>query len=407
MGNVRRTGCLPNRVAYGNSSRAVWLAGRIDRVFFVLYDVSIDTEEVGNMCKGRFVIVVLAVACLMVAVECKNNGGTKDSSNGSARLQAGGDAGIVARVGDEVITLDDFEKQLEMQNPLVRARYKSLDQKKKFLESLVEREAMVQEAKRLGLDQDPEVLHGLNRLLARQYVNKEFNEKRIKQIDISDEQIEQYYQENESRYHVPEKVRVHLIRYQDKKKAENALLTLRPNQKDLQVFMRLARETSEDAATKRIGGDTHYKTHAQLAETYGQAFADAAFSMQEPNTLGKLVEGKDGYYLFRLAGRQSAIDFPLEKVKGQIRTTLFARARADAYKSFIEEVKERVGIKVFEEAVAKAKVNDDAETPFDIPRKEALPKSKTESPSTDDSAKSQPAEEDHGVKEVKEEATEK
>jgi peptidyl-prolyl cis-trans isomerase C len=299
-------------------------------------------------------------------------GGKSDKGSGKTADKSSGNQGqAVAKVGDMVITLDQFEKQINQQNPLVRSRYKSPDHKRKLLESLVEREAMVQEAKRLGLDKDPDVVQGLKKILARHLVNVEFNQKRVKQISITDEQIEQDYQENQDRYHAPEKIRVHQIffagaskdakaRREARKRAKEVLKKLQANPKDRRLFLKMARENSEDETTKRVGGDTNFRTKEQLVESYGKAFAETAFSLKQANDLSGIVEGDKGLYIMRLSGSQAAIDLPLDKVKGQIRTTLFARARGDAYKAYVQEVKEKVGVQVYADMVDKAKVDLEA-----------------------------------------------
>lgn len=312
---------------------------------------------------------ITLLALFLILAGFSGCGGKSDKGSGKTSTKTPENQGqAVAKVGDEVITLDEFEAQINQQNPLVRSRYKSPDHKRKLLESLVEREAMVQEARRLGLDKDPDVVQGLKKILARHLVNVEFNQKRVKEISITDEEIERYYQENQDRYHAPEKIRVHQIffagasndakaRREARKRASEVLKKLKADPKDRRLFLKMARENSEDEATKRVGGDTNFRTKEQLAESYGKDFAETAFSLKQANDLSDIVEGEKGFYIMRLSGSQAAIDLPLDKVKGQIRTTLFARARGDAYKAYVQEVKDKIGVQVFADIVEKAKVD--------------------------------------------------
>ena len=306
------------------------------------------------------------VGILALAAGCPQ--GEEGKPGGGVPAGGSGSGDLVAKVGDVTISLNDFEEQINQQNPLVRSRYKSLDQKKKLLDALVEREAMVLEAQRLGLDKDPEVVRGHKKILARHLVNMEFNQKRVKEIEITEETIEKYYNENIDRYHAPDKVRIHQIflaapaadkkkRKAARKQAADLLKQLKDKHKDRRVFLQLARKHSDDEATKRVGGDTNFKTRAQLEETYGKAFADAAFALKQANDVSGVVKDPKGLYILRMSGKQAAIDLPLERVKGQIRTTLFARARGEAYRAFVDEVKKKVGVQVFEAAVENAKVD--------------------------------------------------
>jgi peptidyl-prolyl cis-trans isomerase C len=330
-----------------------------------LFHDKTKSKEIG-MIRGKVLkwLVMMAIPVLVAGCpkgeEGKPSGGQSGGSSDSSEL--------VAKVGEVSISLNDFEQQINQQNPLVRSRYKSLDQKKKLLDALVEREAMVLEARRLGLDKDPEVIRGYKKILARHLVNMEFNQKRVKEIEITDETIEQYYKENIDRYHAPDKVRIHQIfldapatdkkkRAAARKQAADLLKQLKAKKTDRRVFLQLARQHSNDEATKRVGGDTNFKTRAQLEEIYGKAFADAAFGLKQANDLSGIIQDPKGFYLLRLSGKQAAIDLPLERVKGQIRTTLFARARGEAYRAFVEEVKNKVGVEIFEDKVENAKVD--------------------------------------------------
>jgi len=320
------------------------------------------------MIRGKVLkwLVLMAIPALVAGCPAGEKG---KPSGGQSGGSSGSDSGeVVAKVGEVSISLKDFEEQINQQNPLVRSRYQSLDQKKKLLDALVEREAMVLEAQRLGLDKDPEVIRGYKKILARHLVNMEFNQKRVKEIEITDETIDQYYKENIDRYHAPDKVRIHQIflaapasdkkkRAEARKKATDLLKQLKAKQTDRRVFLQLARQHSDDEATKNVGGDTNFKTRAQLEENYGKAFADAAIALKQANDLSDIISDPKGFYILRLSGKQAAIDLPLERVKGQIRTTLFARARGEAYRTFVDEVKKKVGVEVFDDKVENAKVD--------------------------------------------------
>jgi peptidyl-prolyl cis-trans isomerase C len=317
-----------------------------------------------------FIVWTFVVAVGLPLSGCPSKRDSNDSTakKGTTPKDSAPKGDLVAKVGDASISLNDFEAQLNQQNPLIRARYKSLEQKKKLLENLVQREAMVQEAIRLGLDKDPEMVRGYKKILARHLVNVEFNKKLVKEIEINVPSIQAYYDENHDRYHAPEKVRVHQIftaglktdaasRSKAKKVAANLLAQLKAKPNDRRLFLELARKHSDDEASKKIGGDTNFKTQAKLVESYGQVFADAAFALKKANDLSGVIETEKGFYVLRQSGRQSAIDLPLDKVRGQIKTTLFAKARGEAYKGFINDIKGRVGVQIFEESVAKAKVD--------------------------------------------------
>ena len=53
---------------------------------------------------------------------------------------------VVAQIGKKLITLEDFEAQLNEKSPFVRARYNSASRKREFLDSLVRFELLAHAA---------------------------------------------------------------------------------------------------------------------------------------------------------------------------------------------------------------------------------------------------------------------
>jgi peptidyl-prolyl cis-trans isomerase C len=303
---------------------------------------------------------LLGLLALAVGAVC---GCQKQSA--SSKSASGASKEIVAEVGDLQISLQEFEDQLKQQNPLLRTSFNTLEQKKKLLDTLIEREAMALEAKRLGLDKDPEMIRGFEKILARQLINQEFNQKVSKEINITDAEIEAYYKENQDRYHAQEKVLVHSIflpapsdkateRKKAKTTADEILKQLKSNSQDRRLFYEMMQKYPTEEGSRPMEGTSTFKTHQELEQSHGKTFADAAFSMQQANDISGVVEQEKGFFILRQAGKQAAVDLPLEKVSSQIRSTLFSKARSDAYQKFIENIKTKVKVRVFDDVLANA-----------------------------------------------------
>src|SRR5690242_18856173 len=71
----------------------------------------------------------------------------------------------IAEVDGYVITLADFQDRINKQSPYIRARYTSMERKKEFLDNLVRFEVLAAEAKKRGLDQDPEVVRTMKQVM--------------------------------------------------------------------------------------------------------------------------------------------------------------------------------------------------------------------------------------------------
>src|SRR6266851_3656613 len=53
---------------------------------------------------------------------------------------------VVAHVGDDVITAEEFKRRIDEQSPFLRARYSTVERKKELLEALIRNELLAQEA---------------------------------------------------------------------------------------------------------------------------------------------------------------------------------------------------------------------------------------------------------------------
>ena len=83
-----------------------------------------------------------------------------------------------------MITVSDFEERLNNQSPYVRARYASVEQKKEYLDNLVKFEVLATEARKQGLDRDPEVVRTMKQVMIQKLLKARFD--KLKQEDISD-----------------------------------------------------------------------------------------------------------------------------------------------------------------------------------------------------------------------------
>ena len=71
---------------------------------------------------------------------------------GAAEVASGDRGKVVATVGSKNISVGDLTDAINEQNPYIRMRYTSLEQKKKFLQNMIQFEVLAQEAERQKLD---------------------------------------------------------------------------------------------------------------------------------------------------------------------------------------------------------------------------------------------------------------
>ncbi|MCK5664632.1 MAG: peptidylprolyl isomerase, partial [Thiotrichaceae bacterium] len=140
-------------------------------------------------------------------------------------------------------------------------------------------------------------------------------------IQLSDEQLEKYYNDNLSQYTQPERRKASHILFtlpadadtqtKDKVKAEaQAVLDKINSGSD---FSEMAKLHSKDSGSADNGGDLGFFGRGEMVP----AFEESAYSMQ-PGSVSELVESSFGYHIIKLISVEGGQSKPLETVKDTI-----------------------------------------------------------------------------------------
>ena len=157
-----------------------------------------------------------------------------------------------------------------------------------------------------------------------------------KEVAVNDEQIEKYYQENINRYLTPETraashILIKLAKDADDK-ARNAALekaqALVQQARDGADFAELAKNNSADTVSAKNGGDLGIVKQGQMVP----AFEQALFALAKEGDVSEPVLSDFGYHVIKLNSIIAEKPKPLEEVKAKIKQDL---QRALAEEQFI------------------------------------------------------------------------
>jgi peptidyl-prolyl cis-trans isomerase C len=263
--------------------------------------------------------------------------------------------------GEILLTAEEFRDRVSQQSPFLRPRYETPEGRQDFVDQLVRFELLAREAAREGIHHDPEVQQALKRAMVNRLLAK-----RVQQVDenaeVEEARLRAYYEDNISDFVQPERIRVSHIfvaypsgaeadRARALEKARGVARALREAPADQAgTFGRLARENSEDAASRVVAGDLRYQSREQLTEAWGAKMAEAAFALERVGAVTDVVEGDKGYHVLRLVGRQRAVDRKFEDVRPQLVNRVRRDDRNRQFDAFVDALREREGL-VIEEAV--------------------------------------------------------
>jgi peptidyl-prolyl cis-trans isomerase C len=156
----------------------------------------------------------------------------------------------LAKIDGELITVGDFQERINRQSPYVRGRYTSRENQREFLTNLIRFEVLALEARRRGLDKDPDAVRAMKQVMIQKLMSAEFeNAGRAEQI--TDAELQAYYDANPNHYNKPEEVRVAAIVLKDRARADAVAKKALGEAGKTNKGIRRARSAAATCATSR------------------------------------------------------------------------------------------------------------------------------------------------------------
>lgn len=245
-------------------------------------------------------------------------------------------AAELARINDQVITLEGFEKKYKDNLKFFQFQAPS---KKAMLEDMIKRDLAVQEAKRLGLDKDPDVIERMNTVLYHALLDKQLSNE-FEKIHVTDSEAESFYGNN------PEIRTSHIfVAVKPGAKAEEekeAFLKIkkifdeeiRPNKKS---FAEIAQQFSEGMAAP-MGGDIDFQTKDKLDPNYYRE----ALKLKVPGKITGIVRTQFGFHIIKL----TAVRAWAETDKAGVKRMLIDQRRGEIFEKYIQQLRSKAKVQV-------------------------------------------------------------
>lgn len=165
-------------------------------------------------------------------------------------------------------------------------------------------------------------------------------------VEVTDEEVEKFYQENPLMFRRPEQVRARHILMKveqgaDEKTKEDAKARAEAARKralDGEDFAKLATELSEGPSAPN-GGDLGFFA----ADRMVPAFAEAAFAL-EPGAISEVVETQFGYHVIKVEEKRPASTQSLDEVREQLHNALVERQVGEGITGLVQELRAKATI---------------------------------------------------------------
>jgi peptidyl-prolyl cis-trans isomerase C len=300
--------------------------------------------------------VLALLACNDGALKTAPDGGTP--VRGLTAEQAGR---VVAKVGERAITVGEFAKALDRMDQYDRLRYQSKERRRELLSEMVDVELLAQEAKRRGLDKEPEAQEQVRQIL-RDALLSEARQGIASPAEIPPDEVRAYYDTHLDKFSEPERRRVAAIVVTDKKKAQEALakaLKIKNGAEWGDLFAKYsitAPKKKEQTAVELVGDlgivgppDDPRGGNPKVPEP----LRTAVFAIDKiGDVLDHLIEAEGRWFIVRMNGQTAAHKRSLAESDRSIRVILLQDKIAAKEKALEEDIRRKIPVTIDEKALA-------------------------------------------------------
>lgn len=241
----------------------------------------------------------------------------------------------LARIGSWSLTIEDFNQRLiALKEAFPEQDTTTNEFKKLFLDELVNQQLLVKDAEQKGVDTKEEIKKALEavrmELLVREVANT-----LLKNVAVSDEDVQNFYNENKEQMIEPLQIRVSEIVVETQLKANEISIDLLKGAD----FDTIAQKNSISATADK-GGDLGY-----LTEEPFQEMTNAILALDEGG-ISPVFSGPKGYYIIKLTEKKGGQPIALEEIKEDIKSNLLIMKQQQAIVDYIEQLKQKTKIEI-------------------------------------------------------------
>ena len=300
------------------------------------------------MLKKAGVLFIL-LAWVIMLPSCEKKTSTPNAPAGSVQKKASGP--VLANVDGEVITVDDFEAELDALPEFTRKQLTSKEQKQKRLDKMIEEILLQKEAQRRALDQDEEIQRKVDRYQKRLITEKLYREIAKERAAIDDAEVQRYYDEHKDQFTQKERIRASQIlilvppnagperEKEAETKAEEALTKAKAGGD----FSELAKQYSEGPTATR-GGDLGYFSRGRMIPE----FEEIAFSLENVGDISDVIKTKFGYHIIQLKDKQAKKTMAIDEVRDRIVRQLESKKRREIRQSLGKDLRGKALVEIHE-----------------------------------------------------------
>lgn len=250
-------------------------------------------------------------------------------SCGSPEPPAAARKGALAKVGGELITEEEFRDFVANLPDWTASEKRGSARVRDYLQTLIDRALILQEARKQGLEQAPNVRKEADQALRQRLVDEVKKREVDSRVSVSEAEVKYAYLDR----HWNRQLRITHILSSTRERAEEALAALRTGH----PFDAVAREFSENPRTAPHGGEKPYYYTRNNAHP---AVRDSLFRLGA-GALSGIIPIPGGYEIFKVLDDHLV---PYDKIKNQVYKELLQERLDAARRAYADSLAARFGL---------------------------------------------------------------
>ncbi len=251
---------------------------------------------------------------------------------------------VLAKVGASSVSTADFNRDLEALPDYARQMFEGPEGAAKFLDEVVKKEILYQQALKEGLDKDPQFAKKVENFRKLTLISSLLEKEIMAKAKVSESDAKDYYTKHKQDFAATSQIRASHILVKTEAEANKVLARLQKGEK----FETVAKEVSLDKPSAANGGDVGYFSRGQMVPEFERGAA--ALKVGE---ISKPVKTSFGYHIIKVTDRKTGPIVEFEKVKDVIMQRLSAEKQKEAFDNYVTELKKTYQVEINKEALAK------------------------------------------------------
>lgn len=276
--------------------------------------------------------IFLILLSLAIVFSCAKKEGAKTTTT------------YLAKVGNATITEADLERELKSIPPFAQQLFAGKEGKQRFLDELIKKELLYQEALKKGLDKDPDYKSRVEDFKKITLVGKLLEKEIEAKANVTMQDVQNYYDKNKDEFSEVKQVRMSQILVKTDDDAQKVLERLKKGDS----FANVAKAISIDTNSAKNGGDLGYMSMQQIApEIRNSAMRLKVGEVSNP------IRTPSGIHIIMITDKKLGKLAEFEKVKNVIFQRLTAQKQKETFDDYIENLKKSYKVEINKEALSK------------------------------------------------------